>query len=179
MVVHVACIGWYFLIFFSLLREQTCSLHNAFISQHSQALPCQTQCWRLVWLKEAWLATPSPPVVVLHLSNFSRLHTSQLVCSLDLSFLILFHYFPVSRIRRNLSIHIARFSASESPRAIYQHSQNSPIFAGSKLIVSIPKHYSLSARIRDQLCQLRIELYFISSCLFFTFNSIIFTSAIL
>ena len=36
-----------------------------------------------------------------------------------------------SRIRRNLSIHIARFSASESPRATYQHSQNSPIFAGS------------------------------------------------
>ena len=32
---------------------------------------------------------------------------------------------PFSRIRRNLSIHIARFSASESPRAIYQHSQNS------------------------------------------------------
>ena len=31
----------------------------------------------------------------------------------------------ISRIRRNLSIHIARFSASESPRAIYQHSQNS------------------------------------------------------
>ena len=37
----------------------------------------------------------------------------------------------VSRIRRNLSIHIARFSASEFPRAIYQQSQNSPIFAGS------------------------------------------------
>ena len=32
---------------------------------------------------------------------------------------------PISRIRRNLSIHIVRFSASESPRAIYQHSQNS------------------------------------------------------
>ena len=41
---------------------------------------------------------------------------------------------PFSRIRRNLSIHIARFSASESPRAIYQHSQKSPIFAGSWLI---------------------------------------------
>ena len=40
-------------------------------------------------------------------------------------------YVGISRIRRNLSIHIARFSASESPRAIYQHSQNSPIFAGS------------------------------------------------
>ena len=30
-----------------------------------------------------------------------------------------------SRIHRNLSIHIARFSASESPRATYQHSQKS------------------------------------------------------
>ena len=29
----------------------------------------------------------------------------------------------ISRIRRNLSIHIARFYASESPRATYQHSQ--------------------------------------------------------
>ena len=38
-------------------------------------------------------------------------------------------YIYISRIRRNLSIHIARFSASESPRATYQHSQNSPIFA--------------------------------------------------
>ena len=34
----------------------------------------------------------------------------------------------------NLSIHIARFSASESPRAIYQHSQKSPIFAGTWII---------------------------------------------
>ena len=42
----------------------------------------------------------------------------QAVCLCDIYF---------SRIRRNLSIHIARFSASESPRAIYQHSQNSPI----------------------------------------------------
>ena len=68
-----------------------------------------------------------------------------------------------SRIRRNLSIHIARLSASESPRAIYQLSQNSPIFAGSKLIArgdalcarlrmrQHPKHHSLSARICDQL----------------------------
>ena len=96
-----------------------------------------------------------------------------------------------SRIRRNLSIHIARFSASESPRATYQHSQNSPIFAGSKLIA---RGDALCARLRMcqhpkaslNLCSLSryavfiiAHAYFISSCLLFAFYAFIFTSCVL
>ena len=55
----------------------------------------------------------------------------QCVCVCARYICVFSFYIYISRIRRNLSIHIAWFSASESPRAIYQHSQNSPIFAGS------------------------------------------------
>ena len=73
-------------------------------------------------------------------------------------------YIYISRIRRNLSIHIARFSASESPRA-YINTPKNPHFslvAGTSLVamrrgsdsacVSIPHAYSFFARIRDMLC---------------------------
>ena len=40
-------------------------------------------------------------------------------------------YLYISRLRRNLSIHIARFSASESPRAYINTPKKSPFFAGS------------------------------------------------
>ena len=61
-------------------------------------------------------------ILSICLSNYPSIYLS-----IHLSFYLSIY---ISRIRRNLSIHIARFSASESPRAIYQHSQNSPIFAG-------------------------------------------------
>ena len=73
-------------------------------------------------------------------------------------------YIYISRILRNLSIHIARFSASESPRA-YINTPKNPHFslvAGSLLVakrrgsdsacVSNPHGHSFFARFRDMLC---------------------------
>ena len=70
------------------------------------------------------------------------------------------------RIRRNLSIHIARFSASESPRA-HTNTPKNPHFSlvagtssgamrrgSDSACVSIPHAHSFFARIRYMLCSL-------------------------
>ena len=83
---------------------------------------------------------------------------------IDSNIAVTLHY--ISRIRRNLSIHIARFSASESPRA-HTNTPKNPHFslvAGTSpevmrrgrdcACVSIPYTHSFFARIRDMLCSL-------------------------
>ena len=85
-------------------------------------------------------------------------------CNRIIALLVLCSVYSISRIRRNLSIHIARFSASESPRA-YINTPKNPHFslvAGPSLVamrlgsdsacVSIPHGHSFFARIRDKLC---------------------------
>ena len=77
---------------------------------------------------------------------------------------IYIYIYCISRIRRNLSIHIARFSASESPRVHTNTPKNHhfSLVAGTSpgamrrgsdsACVSIPHGHSFFARICDILC---------------------------
>ena len=80
------------------------------------------------------------PVVPCYQSAYRKLHSTEAAsckihddlvsntCHGKASILVLLDF---SRIRRNLSIHIARFSARESPRAYINTPKKSPFFAGS------------------------------------------------
>ena len=57
--------------------------------------------------------------------------------------IIIYH---ISRIRRNLSIHIARFSASESLRVYPSIYKNSPPFASSKGVPQV----GFAMRVRER-----------------------------
>ena len=97
----------------------------------------------------------------------------------------------ISRIRRNLSIHIARFSASESLRAYTNIYKNSPPFASSKGVpnrgspVSVTAHVPVSHMVILSLLALRSDVSIIAQALFNLFllflhlYSLIFASAIL
>ena len=77
----------------------------------------------------------------------------------------------ISRIRRNLSIHIARFSASESLRAYTNIYKNSPPFANSKGVpnrgspVSVTAHVPVSHMVILSLLALRPDVSIIAHAL--------------
>ena len=98
---------------------------------------------------------------------------------------LLYKCIYISRIRRNLSIHIARFSASESLRAYPNIYKNSPPFASSKGVpirespASVKVHVPVSHMVIQSLLALRSDVsiiaraYLISSCLFIHVSSFI------
>ena len=95
----------------------------------------------------------------------------------------------ISRIRRNLSIHIARFSASESLRAYTTIHKISPPFASSKGVpnrespASVKAHVPVSHMVILSLLALRSDVSIIAHALFHLFllflhlYSFIFASA--
>ena len=90
-----------------------------------------------------------------------------------------------SRIRRNLSIHIARVSASESLRAYPNIYKNSPPFASSKGVpnrespASVKAHVPVSHMVILSLLALRSDVSIIARALFNLFLPFIHLSSLI
>ena len=91
-------------------------------------------------------------------------------------------YIYISRIRRNLSIHIARFSVSESLRVYPNIYKNSPPFASSKGVpqvgfaMRVRERESASYSIILSLLALRADVSILARALFYLFLPFILIS---
>ena len=130
---------------------------------------------------QVWRFSPRFEEFTLVMGNFSS-DLEKFVSNLNFKRNKFIHIWGISRIRRNLSIHIARFSASESLRVYPNIYKNSPPFASSKgfpqvgFAMRVRERESASYIIILSLLALRADVSILARALFYLFLPFILIS---